>query len=414
MANTQSKRKVIWAVDPFASNRAVLRSAAANLRVLGKDGPIQVEPVYVWTWARSASEISFSLEGTGSVAGIQKFGQAEVNRAWVKSDRVEILPLRVISKPIATVREEARELIDYAKKANADMILISSHGRKGVERWFLGSFAETITLYSDVPLLIVHPDGKQDQTFKSILFPTDFSSESLAALDRILDFAKERKCRVTLFHKLTQTWPYPAFEPSFTAQAYAERLLRDDFAEHKILAKKIIERAKKQGVRVTAVFDQSKKTTAFQAILGQAKRTKSMIAMASCSGPIAAVGLGSLSRKVVRHAKQPVWILHPDTKKARVKSKSGASAAVNSLKFFTVLAFLSTMAWAEEGRMQTEAKTTAPGSVEVQVEPMGSVRPDYTGGLPTVPGSQMGVQVKLRRRAKTKAVPDVAPVSKGQ
>jgi nucleotide-binding universal stress UspA family protein len=46
-------------------------------------------------------------------------------------------------------------VVRQAKKLRASMIVMGSHGRKGVERFFLGSVAERTIRYADCPVLIV-------------------------------------------------------------------------------------------------------------------------------------------------------------------------------------------------------------------------------------------------------------------
>jgi nucleotide-binding universal stress UspA family protein len=38
----------------------------------------------------------------------------------------------------------ARQIVDYASKAGVDLIVISSHGRTGVDRWVHGSVTEKV------------------------------------------------------------------------------------------------------------------------------------------------------------------------------------------------------------------------------------------------------------------------------
>ncbi len=51
--------------------------------------------------------------------------------------------------PIAT-------LLDLARRRHADLIVIGSHGRKGVSRFIAGSVAEGVTREAPCPTLIVH------------------------------------------------------------------------------------------------------------------------------------------------------------------------------------------------------------------------------------------------------------------
>jgi nucleotide-binding universal stress UspA family protein len=49
----------------------------------------------------------------------------------------------------------AEMILALARTRNVDLILMSSHGRSGVERFFLGSTAERVTRHASCPVMIV-------------------------------------------------------------------------------------------------------------------------------------------------------------------------------------------------------------------------------------------------------------------
>jgi len=51
----------------------------------------------------------------------------------------------------------ANEILDYAKKNQVDLIVMSSHGRSGITRWVLGSVADRVLRHSTAPVLLVSP-----------------------------------------------------------------------------------------------------------------------------------------------------------------------------------------------------------------------------------------------------------------
>ena len=55
----------------------------------------------------------------------------------------------------------AETLAGYAEKNNVDLILIATHGRSGVNRWLMGSVADRVLHYSDVPVLMVRAPGSK-------------------------------------------------------------------------------------------------------------------------------------------------------------------------------------------------------------------------------------------------------------
>ena len=49
----------------------------------------------------------------------------------------------------------AEQIIDYSEKSGVDLIVMSSHGRSGVGRWFFGSVTEKILNGGDTPVLVI-------------------------------------------------------------------------------------------------------------------------------------------------------------------------------------------------------------------------------------------------------------------
>ena len=56
-------------------------------------------------------------------------------------------------------QQAADVILDYAVNNDADLIIMSTHGRSGISRWAFGSVAEKVVRHSTVPVLTVTPDG---------------------------------------------------------------------------------------------------------------------------------------------------------------------------------------------------------------------------------------------------------------
>jgi len=55
----------------------------------------------------------------------------------------------------------ANAIVDQAKRWRADVIVMGTHGRRGLNRVFLGSDAELVARYSPVPVLLVPARGRR-------------------------------------------------------------------------------------------------------------------------------------------------------------------------------------------------------------------------------------------------------------
>lgn len=72
-------------------------------------------------------------------------------RAARYRDRVTIAPVRL-------ELGDARDLIDRAaEQINADLIVIGTHGRRGIRRFLLGSVAESVVRTAPCPVLTIRP-----------------------------------------------------------------------------------------------------------------------------------------------------------------------------------------------------------------------------------------------------------------
>jgi nucleotide-binding universal stress UspA family protein len=53
--------------------------------------------------------------------------------------------------------DAAEKILEYAKNEDMDMIIMGTHGRKGMDRVIFGSVAEKVVKMSPVPLFIINP-----------------------------------------------------------------------------------------------------------------------------------------------------------------------------------------------------------------------------------------------------------------
>jgi nucleotide-binding universal stress UspA family protein len=63
---------------------------------------------------------------------------------------------------VSTVLKSGRaweQILDTAEKVDAGLIVIGTHGRRGLPRALLGSVAERVVRLSPVPVLTVHGDA---------------------------------------------------------------------------------------------------------------------------------------------------------------------------------------------------------------------------------------------------------------
>ncbi|WP_136717757.1 universal stress protein [Halorientalis salina] len=87
--------------------------------------------------------------------------------------------------------EPKRTIVDYSDRIDADLVVMPTHGRSGLERVLLGSVTEHVINNASVPVLAVNPseDGLPSYPPTDVLVPTDGSEGADRALASGIDLA---------------------------------------------------------------------------------------------------------------------------------------------------------------------------------------------------------------------------------
>ena len=127
----------------------------------------------------------------------------------------------------------APALLRYAAEQQADLIVMGTHSRKGVDRWFMGSVANEVIRGADVPVLAIGPGQHYpEQGYRKLLAAVDFSAPSDVALRQARDIAHSREADLTAQHVVDDRTLPPYFQGDFiepqreSARLAMEELLR--------------------------------------------------------------------------------------------------------------------------------------------------------------------------------------------
>ncbi|MDI6400785.1 universal stress protein [Balneolaceae bacterium ANBcel3] len=84
----------------------------------------------------------------------------------------------------------------------ADMLVMSTHGRSGFSRLFIGAVAERVVRFSKAPVLLVEKESNI-RPLKKVLLTTDFSDNSLSAFDYARSIVKKTQADIHLVHLIS-------------------------------------------------------------------------------------------------------------------------------------------------------------------------------------------------------------------
>ena len=98
-----------------------------------------------------AGELAGNRIGLLGIAGIVADGQLEL--------LAQRLKIEGVSTSIEVAEGHTAEaILDCAKHSHADLIAMTTHGRSGLGRWWLGSVADKVVRASHIPVLLVRPE----------------------------------------------------------------------------------------------------------------------------------------------------------------------------------------------------------------------------------------------------------------
>ena len=204
---------------------------------------------------------------------------------------------------------------NHAAEGGVDLIVMATHGRGPMSRFWLGSTADGLIRRSTIPILLLRPceEGsgtKSDFNPRRVLVPLDGSGESESILNHALALAGDGQPEFDIL----KVFPYPQdFASSYlphTAQVNADVLEEGRATDAEYVerhAATLIER----GIPATGHVVTDREPAA--GILHFAKQSGAdLIAMcAHGRGGVSRLVLGSVTDKVIRGAQIPILVCHP-------------------------------------------------------------------------------------------------------
>jgi nucleotide-binding universal stress UspA family protein len=122
----------------------------------------------------------------------QDVAALEQERERIVSEAAEQAERRGVDTVTDVVQGEPyREIVDYAERHGLDLVAMPTHGRRGLERFLLGSTSERVVRRADVPVLTMRPDDDVtiSHPYQNVLVPTDGSNCANQALAIGVDVA---------------------------------------------------------------------------------------------------------------------------------------------------------------------------------------------------------------------------------
>lgn len=149
-------KRILAPVDGSATSRRGLR-AAVDLAKAQRASLVILNVV-------DAMPVFASLDGMvaydpGILDALRKGGKAILVRAAAEAKKRGVKAKTVLAENLAG--RVADVIVRQAKKQRADLLVIGTHGRRGLSRMVMGSDAELVVRYAPAPVLLVRGQGRR-------------------------------------------------------------------------------------------------------------------------------------------------------------------------------------------------------------------------------------------------------------
>lgn len=208
----------------------------------------------------------------------------------------------------------APDVLREQMSGKTDLVVMTTHGRGPLSRFWLGSVADALMRTTSVPLLLLRPSEQLPAIalappFQHMMIPLDGSELAEQVLEPALQLGRLTEARYTLLRVVK---PVVMLDPNLGWPATAgtsDTLTRQVFDEAQAYLDRIAGRLRKQGLSVQAhaVLE----SHPAEAIL-QETREADVIALATHgSGGLRRLFLGSVADKVLRGGTTPMLVCRP-------------------------------------------------------------------------------------------------------
>ena len=218
-------------------------------------------------------------------------------------------------------------LAGYAKRNDIDLIVISSHGRRGIARLSLGSVTDSLIRGTTIPVLVVKPKAsyltpEASKEFHHIVVPLDGSALAEQVLARVAPLAEVEEADVTLPHVVTPSEDDYANDPTRKLPWWEKKFA----GARAYLTRRAIEL---NALGVPAMIDVVIGEKIGDTITDYARRCGAdLIAVATHGrGGLARVIHGSVADAITKSAMSSILVFHPDNAGQRTLSSEGAGKA---------------------------------------------------------------------------------------
>lgn len=292
--------KIFWAFDPFDENKSVREKGLELLKRIGKPSD-EVVAVHMFMPPEIVSPLVPGVPvfygGAFDSKNIRAQVKEKMGRLKSRGIHVEVLESSTYS-----LTKSVRAFAKYVENKRGDLILVATHGRTGMPRMVLGSFAESLIHFAKTDIIVFQPQTKTPlKSPARLLYAHDFSRWGEIGFQRAIEYAKRWGAALDVIHI-----PQPMYAVRFAGQDPQVEVYRKRVKAKMRRTEKQIEAA---GIAGTASFETQWAPLVDMILKSARKRKADMVCVTAQSSRFAALLGGSVTRALVRQPRLPILIL---------------------------------------------------------------------------------------------------------
>lgn len=199
-------------------------------------------------------------------------------------------------------------ILDYAGDEDVDLIVMGTHGRRGVKRLVLGSVTEEVMRQSPCDVLTVRAPDEGEVARPAVqrcLVPVDLSVYARPLLREAKTIAASFGAQIDLLHVI-EPLPFPA--PLMGAVSIHD-LVSDPGGRTREQLDELVRTTEGPPVPIDMHVEEGHAARAIRTAADALKSDMVVMASHGLSG-LEGMLLGSVTARVIRRTKSPVWVVH--------------------------------------------------------------------------------------------------------
>lgn len=215
----------------------------------------------------------------------------------------------------------AEALITYMEEAPIDLVVMGTHGRRGVDRMLFGSVTEEVVRRGPCPVLTIRHDAEvaPKQAVRRVLVPVDFSDASREAVQYAKEIALTYGAEIDLLHVVEEPLyastygldpvHFPTDEVVDRVETQLGNLARDAIGYEHVMVEAAV------GHPPTQIIDYVDSNEIDLVVIATHGRTG-----------LDRMLIGSVAERVLRQSPTPVFVVKPG-RRSLLPASSGREAA---------------------------------------------------------------------------------------